>query len=381
MRRRRHDVAIYSPGSCLYFEDGGVSGEKRPFRGGGAELQMALLAMGLARNDLQVAIVVFPVHRQRPLSQPLPELVERTSYVGDRPLIGRLSEAVEVWRAMRQADAAVYVFRGGRPSVLAAAAFAMLRRRKLVFSAANDLDFNFRRHDQPAWSRLLSRVWLKGVDVTVTQRRQQLELAEKAGITPLALVPSFAEPAEPVSEDADAMLWVGRLADYKRPLIFVKLAESLPEIRFRMAYLPIDRELTEQVESMAARIPNLELLQTLPRPQLMKELKRTMALVSTSQWEGMPNVFLEAWARSIPVISFEYDPDGLILADDLGVVAGGSTERLAELTEALWGDPERRVVLGRNGRDYVQRVHSPQVVAAQWADLIRDLETRHNDGV
>jgi glycosyltransferase involved in cell wall biosynthesis len=301
--------------------------------------------------------------------------------VGDRPLIGRLSEAVEVWRAMRQADAAVYVFRGGRPSVLAAAAFAMLRRRKLVFSAANDLDFNFRRHDQPAWSRLLSRVWLKGVDVTVTQRRQQLELAEKAGITPLALVPSFAEPAEPVSEDADAMLWVGRLADYKRPLIFVKLAESLPEIRFRMAYLPIDRELTEQVESMAARIPNLELLQTLPRPQLMKELKRTMALVSTSQWEGMPNVFLEAWARSIPVISFEYDPDGLILADDLGVVAGGSTERLAELTEALWGDPERRVVLGRNGRDYVQRVHSPQVVAAQWADLIRDLETRHNDGV
>jgi glycosyltransferase involved in cell wall biosynthesis len=127
------------------------------------------------------------------------------------------------------------------------------------------------------------------------------------------------------------------------------------------------------VETTGARIANLELFRGLPRPKVLEELDRTKALVSTSAKEGMPNVFLEAWARGIPVISLDYDPDGRIVADRLGVVAGGSIDTLRARTEALWRDADLRNELGRNGRDYVRRVHSPEAVAEQWSDLIRSL--------
>ena len=369
----RYDVAVYSPASSIYFEAGGVTGEAHPHQGGGAELQMALLALGLAAKGFRVALITYPIHRLRSIRQPLPDLIKRASYGGDRPLIGKLAEMVNVWRALSRVDAGAYIFRSGGPRLLAAALFTRLHRRKLVFSAANDLDFEFDRADQPLWSRLLARIWLRGVDLVVTQRREQLELAKRIGVAPLALVPSFAETVEATPDGGDAMLWVGRIVDYKRPVAFLELAEALPELNFRMAYIAIDSELTQRVEGIGARIDNLELLGGLPRPRLLEELDRTKALVSTSAKEGMPNVFLEAWARGIPVISLDYDPDGRIAADEMGLVAGGSMDRLREETETLWRDSGLRDELGGNGRAYVRRVHSPEAVAEQWAELIRGL--------
>lgn len=369
----RRDVAIYSPGSCLYFEAGGVTGEARRQEGGGAELQMALLALGLVTKGLRVGLITYPIHRPRSISQPLPDLTERPSYDGDRPLVGKLAEMVNVWRALSRADARTYIFRGGGPVMLAAALFTRLHRRKLIFSAANDLDFDFHRADQAPWSRFLSRIWFKAVDLVIVQRREQLDLARRIGVDPFALVPSFAEPVEAAHDGGDAILWVGRVVDYKRPLAFLELAEALPELRFRMLYIDSDPSLTERVEAIGAGIGNLELLRGLPRPRVLEELDRTKALVSTSAKEGMPNVFLEAWARGIPVISLDYDPDGRIVADRLGVVAGGSMDRLRARTETLWRDAGLRDELGRNGRSYVRRVHSPEAVAEQWAELIRGL--------
>jgi glycosyltransferase involved in cell wall biosynthesis len=90
----------------------------------------------------------------------------------------------------------------------------------------------------------------------------------------------------------------------------------------------------------------------------------------------MPNVFLEAWARSIPVASLEYDPDGRIEARALGVAARGSTPELINGLRRIHRDPELRATLGRNGAEYVREVHDPAVVGDSWAELLRQVE-RH----
>ncbi len=87
----------------------------------------------------------------------------------------------------------------------------------------------------------------------------------------------------------------------------------------------------------------------------------------------MPNVFLEAWARGVPVISLEYDPDEQIETRGLGVVAGGSQERLTEAVRSLWRDGDRRTELGRAGREYVREVHSPEAVTARWDEELSKL--------
>ena len=70
--------------------------------------------------------------------------------------------------------------------------------------------------------------------------------------------------------------------------------------------------LAEEVDSAVEQIENLEVLGQLPHEQLLSLIDRAVAVVSTSAAEGMPNVFLEAWARGVPVLSLDYDPDGRI---------------------------------------------------------------------
>ena len=132
---------------------------------------------------------------------------------------------------MAAADARAYLFRGGGPPLAVAAAFCAVHRRRLIFSAANDLDFDFGRPDRSRWQLAAYRPALRSADIVVAQRAEQHELARAAGLAPLEVIPSFAEQAEPSRADPEAFLWAGRLVDYKRPLYYVRLAEALPKVR------------------------------------------------------------------------------------------------------------------------------------------------------
>jgi glycosyltransferase involved in cell wall biosynthesis len=368
----RCDLAIYAPFAAWFFEG---SGSKLGRSGGGAELQMTLLAEGLLERGLSVAMIVLPLRDRRGASAG-PELVERGEYAGDRRVVGKPAEARHIWSALSSADARAYLFRGSGPQLLVGAAFRTLRRRKLIFSAANDLDFDFERSDRSRLSLAQYRAALRRVDHVIVQREQQRELAERAGVSRLTTIPSFAELAEPSGAKPEGFLWVGRLVDYKRPLEYVRLAEALPEIPFRMVYFASDETrpgLITELDEAGERLDNLDLLGELPRGEVLDLIAGSTALVSTSQAEGMPNVFLEAWSRAVPVLSLDYDPDGKIESLGLGSVAGGSAKQLRDAAASLWADQSLRAKLGERGREYVRSVHSPEVVADRWAAVVREL--------
>jgi glycosyltransferase involved in cell wall biosynthesis len=368
----RCDLAIYAPFAAWFFEG---SGSKLGRSGGGAELQMTLLAEELVGRGIEVTLIVFPPRGGRGASTG-PKLVERADYAGDRPVAGKLAEARRIWRALSAADARAYLFRGSGPQLMVGAAFCTLHRRKLIFSAANDLDFDFERPDRSGFNLAAYRAALRRVDHVIVQRGEQEELAREAEVGPLTTIPSFAELTEPSVAKPEAFIWIGRLVDYKRPLEYVRLAESLPEIPFRMVYFASDETrpgLIAELDEAGARLDNLDLLGELPRGEVLDLISRSAALISTSQAEGVPNVFLEAWARAVPVISLDYDPDGKIESLGLGSVAGGSEDRLRETAASLWKDDSLRAELGERGREYVRSVHSPRAVADRWADVIREL--------
>ncbi len=47
---------------------------------------------------------------------------------------------------------------------------------------------------------------------------------------------------------------------------------------------------------------------------------RAKIFLNTSQIEGFPNTFLQAWVRSVPVVTF-FDPDSLVKQRQLGRTA------------------------------------------------------------
>jgi glycosyltransferase involved in cell wall biosynthesis len=379
----KRDVAIYSPSSAVFFGGAGmfttdegelVMGSTGVSKGGGAELQMSLLARGLSAEGLRTGIILWPVAGPPRTGPSEPDLVERPLYAGAGAR-AKVLEARYIFRAMRDADAGAYIFRGGGPQLMVGMAFCRLYRRKLIFSAASDLDFDFSRPDRTRAHLIAYRAALRGADEIIVQRSQQGDLARADGLSPIELIPSFAEPAEPSSSDPEAFLWIGRLVDYKRPMEYVRLAESLPEARFRMVWFPTNEtrpELINELRQAGERLPNLELTGQIPRTELLEEIARSYAVVSTSRAEGMPNTFLEAWARAVPVISLDFDPDERIAGQGLGLVAH-SSEALRAAASRVWSDPAARAEMGDRARRHVTEVHSPTAVSRQWAKVLRAL--------
>jgi hypothetical protein len=90
--------------------------------------------------------------------------------------------------------------------------------------------------------------------------------------------------------------------------------------------------------------------------------------VNTGLYEGMPNVFLEGWARGVPALAHSHDPDGVILREGLGAFAAGSDERFAKLARELWGSRFDQTEVSARCRAYVAQEHAPEVVVARWEE-------------
>ncbi len=225
----------------------------------------------------------------------------------------------------------------------------------------------------------LDRAGLESASAIVVQSQQQIELARRTlrGLPRLERIPSFGEdpPAAPRARAApEAFLWIGRLIEYKRPLQYLELARAMPDARFWM--VGVDNEsqrLAVEVREQASDIPNLELLEPRPHAETMALVERSIGLVSTSRLEGMPNIFLEAWSRGVPVLSLSFDPDGVIAEHGLGVYANDDWERFAAAARELAGGGGDRAGVAARGPAYVRATHSPDAVTGRWQALIEDL--------
>ncbi len=287
--------------------------------------------------------------------------------------------------ALRDANARVYIQRSAGFGTGVVGLFARLSGRRFVFSSSSEADFRLDHetavsagaslHEWP--TRAQYRLGLRLATAIVVQTNAQRELARTKLGREAIVLPSFCAPAE-VSElpHAAVFLWVGSLVAIKNPLAYVRLASSVPEARFWM--IGTDRggrwrDLAAQVRAEASRVPNLELLAPRPRDELLELYGQVTAVVNTSRLEGFPNSFLEAWARATPALSLSVDPDGVIAEHGLGLVAGGSAERLGAEVRAYRRDPDAARAAGVRARAYVKKVHDPAVVGERWAALVASL--------
>jgi glycosyltransferase involved in cell wall biosynthesis len=336
---------------------------------GGAETQMLMLARALQRRGLRVALVVFEVPEGLPSDYEGIRVVEVPGSTARSQLFRVGLRVARVVRTLLALPTAVLVQRIAGPETGLLALLCRLRRIRFVYSSANVVDFDYDRL-QPGKLRVaLFHLGVRLAEEVVVQTSEQVALCQRRFDRTPVVIKSVAEPATPSGNVPEAFLWVGRTDWYKRPEAYVQLARAVPEARFWMIPMPMDEGGMQRVEELrreADELPNLDLLDARPRAELTKLIPAAVAIVNTSDYEGMPNVFLEGWTRGVPALALTHDPDGVIQREGLGGFAGGSTERFAELTRELWATRADRGELAERCRAYARREHSEQAIVDRW---------------
>ncbi|HWX88390.1 MAG TPA: glycosyltransferase family 4 protein, partial [Solirubrobacteraceae bacterium] len=329
----------------------------------------------LVRFGLRVALVAHRLPEGLPAEVDGVVIVGRPAYDPHGPLTGKIKEAVRIWRTLHRANAAVIVKRAYGVDAGIVALYARATRRRFVYSSASVIDFDVDEVLLKRRDRTLFHLGLRLANDIVVQTEEQLPLCERRVGRPAVLIKSIAEEAPARAREPNSFLWIGRIISYKQPLAFVRLARDRPDARLVMVGVPSPhsergRTLYKAVEQASRELPNLELLEPRPRAELAPLIDEAVAVVNTADYEGMPNVLLEGWARGVPALVLTHDPGGVVERHGLGGFAGGSMARLTQLAEEMWRTRHDQAEVSKRCRTYLRREHAPESVAMQWYEIV-----------
>lgn len=331
---------------------------------GGAEVQQCILARRLAANGYQVSMICLDYGQADGIQVDGVTVYRAHAPDAGVPVLRFIHPRLtSIWSAMRRANADIYYQRSASMLTGVVAAFCRRHAKRCVYAGAMDLDFiPGRQPIRYARDRFLFEYGLKHAHQIVVQNRQQQtdcrQHYRRDGIfVPSAYVQLVAGGADP----RGVVLWVATIRPNKRPELFIALARALPQFRFRMVGGPgghaaTDQDYFEHIRGMAQAVPNLEFTGFAPYLAAEAHFNQARLFVNTSETEGFPNTFLQAWARRIPVLVF-FDMKLSVEGEPVCAVAGDERSavesiRLLMTDDVLWRSS------GERGHAYFRRHHS-----------------------
>jgi glycosyltransferase involved in cell wall biosynthesis len=135
----------------------------------------------------------------------------------------------------------------------------------------------------------------------------------------------------------------------------VRIARELTDIHFDILGPVYDDAFSQQVLADIHGLPNIAYHGSLSRDQLAPYLSSARLFCSTSDYDGFPNTFLEAWSYGVPIVS-SFDPDDTIQKHALGLTATGIQEFCTAIMK-LVRDDDFYSRTSENARSYYNSFH------------------------
>jgi len=282
-----------------------------------------------------------------------------------------------LWAALTRADAQIYYTSCAGMQLGLLALYCARHARRLVFRVASDADCDparlLIRHRRDRW---LYRYGLRRADIILVQSLAQARALGRHFGRASQVAGMLVEAAQAEQPRRIDVLWVGNIRRLKRPDRLFALAAQLPQATFHMVGgpLPHEQPLYERVRLEALRHPNLTFHGRLSYWDAAGMYGRSRLLVNTSEVEGFPNAFLQAWIHGVPVVSYS-DPDGLISRHGLGAAVSSPLE-MREATARLLGDAAALAAAGARCRAFMAREFGEERILAPYLAAFEELSRR-----
>lgn len=280
-------------------------------------------------------------------------------------------------RAMKLADAELYYQNCAEYTTGQVALWCRRHERRFVYSVASDTECDPKLPALPTIrERVLYKYGLRSADRVIAQTRKQQDMLQQDFDLDSVVLPmpcdgpspeEYSPPIPPGANDC-RIAWAARLSREKRPELLLEAAAKLPWASFEIAGGPDqDREYAEGIDSLAKELSNVKMLGRVERERMSSVYENASLFCSTSQYEGFPNTFLEAWSRGLPIVS-TVDPDNLISSRNLGVAVADASE-LVEAIRRLSANPEEWKRLSENVRQYYLENHALESAMSRFENL------------
>jgi glycosyltransferase involved in cell wall biosynthesis len=209
---------------------------------------------------------------------------------------------------------------------------------------------------------MLSASKVRILALTSTEKK----LAEELGNKNVIQVPNFLElpplSDKNVSSGKILVLSVGRIAEQKRPDRIVEVFDSLKH-ETRVDFLWVgdgDKSYKQELER------RFQVTGWLKEEEVRRIFFEADIFLLLSDWEALPFTALDAYAHSVPIISWNFDGCTDFVVDrHTGYIAKSVPEVVARIQGLLDNDFERKS-LARNARDFVEKNHDLEILKKGW---------------
>ncbi len=353
---------------------------------GGAELQIALLAKSLAMQGNEVAIIDPYIDESFTTKEGI-RVINIPGWnkglVGIRLFFNRIPA---LYKVLKDQNADFYYVRMRAYLHFVSYLACKKVKGKFIVATAHDLDLaSFRERFKNSYATKLNLFkfltlylpndWvfdylLKKADYVIVQHEDQKSCVKntKGSIAVFRNIFDSSNLPSKCSKSGDYYIHAGTLTVLKGSLNLYRLVKSMDKsIRIVVIGDYYDRR-SKTIYKKLQEFENVEVKGRLGHKDTIQCMAQAKALINTSNYEGFPNIFLEAWATGIPVISLNVNPGNVFGKFQLGVCCNGDLDQMKEYIETGALDNLQQEPM----KAYVSEFHGFDTAAERFLKIIQN---------
>ena len=291
--------------------------------------------------------------------------------------VKRINFILEWWYAVKyilSIKPDIIIYRGANRNLFPLAVVAKVFHKKLIFFGASDV--NFEPDKEITATGFNGKCYRRAIPmvskIIVQNQFQHDALLQNYGRESLKLSNLWGNLKDDIKiEERYDVIWVANFRRLKRAEWVLEAAKNNPSYTFAIVGGPGEERYFEEIRSLAEGIPNVSFLGPKSFFESNALIKNSRLLLCTSNFEGFPNTFLQAWFFKLPVIS-TVDPSEVIKMNELGKVIT-SIEELSQSIESVLIDTEYYERLRNNVKLYFLKNHSGKIKYEQLMKYVNEL--------